>query len=190
MDLIEFIDKSFSFEKNNIRVLGTFNDPLIVAKDICTILEIQNTKQVMKSMPTDFFTKQKVADAMGRQQETMLLKVAGLFWMVVRSKKPIARPFQLWICGDLLPSLYRTGSYKMDAEYIKLIEEKKRLEKENLIQQKVIKRQKYRIVEQGKNNLIMETMISDDFPDKEDRAAYIKSEMDDIKRIMKRQECR
>ena len=190
MDLIEYIDKSFSFEKNNIRVLGTFNDPLIVAKDICNVLGIQNSKKVIANTPNEFICKQQVNDALGRPRETNLLKVAGLFWMVVRSKKPIARPFQLWICGDLLPSLYRTGSYKMDAEYIKLIEEKKRLEKENLIQQKVIKRQKYRIVEQGKNNLIMETMISDDFPDKEDRAAYIKSEMDDIKRIMKRQECR
>jgi len=41
-DLINSIDMNLSFNENNIRVLGTSENPMFVVKDICKILGLSN----------------------------------------------------------------------------------------------------------------------------------------------------
>jgi prophage antirepressor-like protein len=40
MELVEQIDETIIYNKNTVRILGTFNEPWFVAKDICQILDI------------------------------------------------------------------------------------------------------------------------------------------------------
>jgi len=42
MELIKQIDETVSFNEQNIRIIGTCQEPWFVAKDICNILELKN----------------------------------------------------------------------------------------------------------------------------------------------------
>jgi prophage antirepressor-like protein len=70
----------------------------------------------------------------------------------MRCRKPIAKPFQKWVCSEVLPSLRKKGEYRMNEEYhlklkeleeekLKLEEEKILIETENkLLQEKQIEK--------------------------------------------------
>ena len=51
MELIKQIDKTVSFNEQNIRIIGTCQEPWFVAKDICNILELKNLTEAMKMIP-------------------------------------------------------------------------------------------------------------------------------------------
>jgi prophage antirepressor-like protein len=42
---------NLSFNENNIRVLGTSENPMFVVKDICKILGLSNVTEVLRNIP-------------------------------------------------------------------------------------------------------------------------------------------
>jgi prophage antirepressor-like protein len=48
---------------------------------------------------------------MGRTQRAHFINEQNLYRLIMRSDKPIAEPFQDWVCGDVLPSIRKTGKY-------------------------------------------------------------------------------
>jgi len=51
MELINNIDKTICFNENNIRIIGSYNKPWFVAKDICKILEIKDVSMALTKIP-------------------------------------------------------------------------------------------------------------------------------------------
>ena len=51
MELLKQIDETITFNEQNIRVIGTYDEPWFVAKDICNILELKNITEAMKIIP-------------------------------------------------------------------------------------------------------------------------------------------
>ena len=51
MELIKNIDENFNFQNNIIRVIGAYEQPWFVAKDICKILDLSNTTEALKNIP-------------------------------------------------------------------------------------------------------------------------------------------
>ena len=47
MELINEIDETITFNKNIIRILGTYNEPWFVAKDVCDILELKDVSNAL-----------------------------------------------------------------------------------------------------------------------------------------------
>ena len=80
----------------------------------------------------------------------------NLYKVIMRSDKPQAEPFQDWVCGDVLPTLRKTGSYLITTDQvsrkdlalmiIKAEEEKERLALENKNQAEIIESQKPAVV--------------------------------------------
>lgn len=130
------IDMIFKYKDTSLRILGTFDEPLFIAKEICDILELTNSRMVLKNIPEQWKRKDAI-ETNGGAQDTNLITEHGLYFIVMRSDKPVARPFQLWLCGEVIPSLRRTGTYKMNEEYQKLLKEvevaKKVIEQKNKI---------------------------------------------------------
>ena len=50
-ELINQIDKTFNFNENTIRVIGTYNEPWFIAKDICNILGLTNITNALLNIP-------------------------------------------------------------------------------------------------------------------------------------------
>jgi prophage antirepressor-like protein len=86
------------FQHLNIKVYGTFENPLFKAKDIGDLLEIKNVREIIKNYNNKQRCDVSLTDAIGREQETIFLTEQGLYKILMRSRKPIAEQFQDWVC--------------------------------------------------------------------------------------------
>ena len=112
MELINSIDETFKFENKEIRVIGSYQEPWFVAKDICDILELSNTTNALRNIPEKWMTLQNVKSSYNSQNMTLISEPA-VYKLIMRSNKPIAQKFQEAVCEDILPSLRKKGEYKI-----------------------------------------------------------------------------
>ena len=133
MELIKQIDETVSFNEKNIRVIGSYNEPWFVAKDICNILELKNITETMKMIPEKWRGSEKL-NTFGGDQNMIIINEAGLYKLIMRSNKPIAQKFQEVVCAEILPSLRKKGEYKIQSldRNEELEEEQLRIEKEKI----------------------------------------------------------
>jgi len=78
-----------------------------IAKDVCSVLEIQNVTQAVASLDHDERSMFKI----GRQGSTNVINESGLYSLILNSRKPEAKPFKKWVTSEVLPSIRKTGSY-------------------------------------------------------------------------------
>lgn len=129
----------FSFKGERVRVLMTENDePWFIAKDVCDILEISNPSDALKRLDDD----ERSRFNLGRQGETNIINEAGLYVLVLGSRKPEAHEFKRWVTHEVLPQIRRTGGYIPVAE---ADDEKTILAKAVMIGQRTMEEQKRQI---------------------------------------------
>lgn len=106
MNSIE-IFKNESF--GEVRVAGTSEKPLFCLADICRILELQvgATKNRLDQKGISLINTL----TKGGMQELVFVNEKNLYKVIMRSDKPQAETFQDWVCGDVLPSIRKTGNY-------------------------------------------------------------------------------
>ena len=56
----------------------------------------------------------KPIDTLGGTQQMICLSEQGLYFFLGRSDKPKALPYQKWIAGEVVPSIRKTGEYKLE----------------------------------------------------------------------------
>lgn len=64
--------------------------------------------------------------------DSTLIDEAGLYSLVMKSKLPAAEDFQEWVTSDVLPSIRKTGEYKINQELIELRHENQQLTQTNI----------------------------------------------------------
>lgn len=105
----------FLFQFSETREVRSFmqdGEPWFVAVDVCSVLDYENPhKAIQDNIDPDDLTTSEVIDAMGRPQKTIVTNEAGLYSLILRSKKPEAKPFQRWVTHELLPQLRKIGFY-------------------------------------------------------------------------------
>ncbi len=154
-DLIEIIDNSFNFNNETVRIIGSFEEPWFIAKDVCSILGLSNVTEAIRHIPEKWRSSEILSTPSGNQN-TNIINEAGLYKLIMRSNKKVAQKFQEWVCEEVLPSLRKKGEYKMKEEYqlkLKKLEEEKE-EAENLLMIKdaqIKKLQRETQVVDGKN---------------------------------------
>lgn len=94
-------------EFGQIRTVNIDGEPWFVAKDVCDILGVKNTTQSMQQLE-DF---ERAMFNIGRQGKANIISESGFYALVLRSRKPIAKPFRIWVTSEVLPSIRKTGSY-------------------------------------------------------------------------------
>lgn len=86
----------------------TINDEVwFIAKDVCNILDIQNTTQALESLDAD----ERSMFNIGRQGNCNIINESGLYALIIRSRKPEAKKFRKWITSEVIPQIRKTGSY-------------------------------------------------------------------------------
>ena len=129
-----------------IRTAGTSEEPVFCLADICLVLGINNATDVKKRLKEDGVDSIEVIDSMGRTQRAHFINEQNLYRLIMRSDKPIAEPFQDWVCGDVLPSIRKTGKYGLPqtfAEALRLAaEQQEKIER----QQKALQESAHEIV--------------------------------------------
>lgn len=100
--------QTFNFNAATLRTLTDENgDPWFVGKDVCDILEISNPSDALKRLDDD----ERARFNLGRQGETNIVNEAGLYSLVLGSRKPEAREFKRWVTHEVLPSIRQHGLY-------------------------------------------------------------------------------
>lgn len=93
-----------------IRTAGTSDKPLFCLVDICKILGLR-VDGVLPRLKKDGYNQIVVTDSLGRKQNAYFVNEQNLYKVIMRSDKPIAEPFQDWVCGEVLPTIRKTGQY-------------------------------------------------------------------------------
>lgn len=104
--------QNYSFESSNVRIIVEDGEPLFCASDVCKALGHSNTpKALADHCSQDGITKRYTVDSLGRNQSSSFIDERNLYRLVMRSKLPSAEKFQDWVCGEVLPSIRKTGKY-------------------------------------------------------------------------------
>lgn len=96
-----------------IRMVLIDNEPWFVAADVCKILEHTNPTIAMNSL--EDYEKAKLNLGL-KGGNTNVISESGFYALVLRSRKPIAKPFRLWVTTEVLPTIRKTGKYEMTKE--------------------------------------------------------------------------
>ena len=98
----------------SVRVVLRDGEPWFVAKDVCACLAIANHRDAVSLLEEDERDGVGITDSIGRAQTVTAVSEAGLYSLVLRSRKPEAKAFKRWITHEVLPSIRKTGGYSLD----------------------------------------------------------------------------
>ena len=88
------------------------DNPWWVAKDVCKVLDIKNSRDAVQNLDDDEKGVDKIY-TLGGRQNVITINESGLYTLIFRSNKPEAKVFRRWITNEVLPSIRKTGEYKM-----------------------------------------------------------------------------
>lgn len=109
----------FNFKDAAVRVFIDENGgPWFIAKDVCDILGI-NTTHVRRGLDDDEVLT--LPNWKGKGVAPLIISESGLYSLTLKSRKPVAKPFQRWVTHDVLPAIRRTGGYNTAASLERLI---------------------------------------------------------------------
>jgi len=134
--------KAFSLcdKEYPINIQGTIDEPLFQANQIGKLLEMANINKLLSS----FDNNEKVitkSSTLGGIQNVTFLTERGLYKVLARSNKPIAKKFQDWMV-NVIKELRQQGEY--------------RLKQEHEIEKKLIKSQEQNQAKKNTHNTLME----------------------------------
>lgn len=100
---------NYGEEKRPVRTVEIDGEVWFVAKDVCDILEIQNTTQAIQNLDED----ERSMFYIGRQGEANIISEPGLYKLAFKSKKPEAKKFVRWVTHTVLPTIRQTGRFNV-----------------------------------------------------------------------------
>lgn len=90
-----------------VRTIAKDGEPWFVAADVCKVLDLSNPTIAASRLDEDERAKLNL----GRQGETTIVSEAGLYTLVLGSRKPEAKAFKRWITHEVIPTIRRHGAY-------------------------------------------------------------------------------
>ena len=98
------------YKNSPIRIVTKDGEPWFVAKDVCKVLEITKVDSAIRNLDADEKGAHTVSTPGGNQEMTIVSE-AGLYSLILRSRKPEAKAFKRWVTHEVLPSIRKTGAY-------------------------------------------------------------------------------
>ena len=101
-----------TFESREVRLILSNGEPQWIAKDVCEALGIAQPHRSLASLDDDEKGRH-IVTTLGGPQELQTVNEAGLYSLILRSRKPEAKRFKRWITHEVLPSIRKTGAYSL-----------------------------------------------------------------------------
>lgn len=102
----------FNFENSSIRTTIIEDTPYFVAKDIASLLDVKNSRDVISNLDQD----EKgvgLIDTPGGRQKMNVISESGVYAFIGASRKPAAENAKRWLRKEVLPSIRKTGGYQV-----------------------------------------------------------------------------
>ena len=101
----------FSYEGQQLRTVEENGTVWFVAKDIAQALEYSYWQPNIVAHVPEIWKGIKRINTPGGEQEMLCLTENGVYFFLGRSDKAKAVPYQMWIAGDVVPSIRKHGMY-------------------------------------------------------------------------------
>ena len=103
--------QTFNFNSATMRTLTDENgDPWFVAKDVCNILGLENSRKATAELDSDEKNTVTISDGIPGNPNKTIISEPGLYKLIMRSHKPEAKEFQRWVTHEVLPTIRKTGA--------------------------------------------------------------------------------
>lgn len=109
--------QNYSFESSNVRIIVEDGEPFFCAPDVCKALGYNNTSQSLADHCVQKGISKRYTPTNGGLQNLAYIDERNLYRLVMRSKLPSAEKFQDWVCGEVLPSIRKTGKYATQEQF-------------------------------------------------------------------------
>lgn len=101
---------AYQFDLHQVRTIFRNGQAWFVADDVCNILELSSPSNTLARLDEDERGHEQIQTGkISRQMGTV--NESGLFALVLTSSKPEARKFRRWVTSEVLPAIWRTGTY-------------------------------------------------------------------------------
>ena len=149
--IFETLESNFiEFNDDIIRIIIDENEKLwINANDLVEALEYKDIKSAIREHVDKEHKKYKkdINNKLKGQPNAIYLSEAGMYKLILTSRMKIAKQFSKWVTDEVLPSIRKYGTYKLQQktvkEHIDLITKLNILEEENKNMKAQLKKEKY-----------------------------------------------
>ncbi|STQ86740.1 antirepressor, BRO family protein [Helicobacter muridarum] len=97
-----------------VRVIGSNQNPLFCLADVCKVLELESVNKVANAIKAEFelgeLNSSSFDTGYGIKEFSMITE-PQLYFVLMRSDKPKAKPFRQWVVSEVLPSIRKRGYY-------------------------------------------------------------------------------
>lgn len=104
----------FNFNGMDVRMEARADGTTWVHSDVCRAIHISKERDVYAKLDDDERVSM-IVDTLGGPQKVNAITEAGLYSLILQSRKPEAKAFKRWITHEVLPTLRRTGRYEAKA---------------------------------------------------------------------------
>lgn len=112
----------FQFQPSfDIRVQVINNEPWFCLTDVCAVLDIQNSRDMVAKQLDSKGVDKIYTPTNGGNQQLTYVNEPNLYRVIFRSNKPEAKNFQDWVFNEVLPTIRKTGSYTIAKAAIETI---------------------------------------------------------------------
>ncbi|MDF7665695.1 phage antirepressor KilAC domain-containing protein [Bifidobacterium sp. ESL0745] len=119
----------FDFEGQTIRTRTTsLGETWFVLADICKALGMKSSNMVADRLEPNE-KGHTIIDTLGGKQNMAIVNESGVYAIIMRSRKPEAKRFRIWVTGEVLPTIRKTGGYGKQVDVDKLLSEPENLMK-------------------------------------------------------------
>lgn len=101
----------FDYSGRQVRTLDLDGSTWFVAADVCDVLGLRNASEATRGLDADERSSISSPDGTPGNPTTLIISEPGLYSLLVRSRRPEAKPFRRWVTHEVLPSIRRTGTY-------------------------------------------------------------------------------
>jgi prophage antirepressor-like protein len=122
----ELVPITFPGSGEKIRVVEIDGDPWFVAADLCREIGLTQVAQAVRQNVVGGGSTKTTLQTDGGPQEMIVVNEAGMYEIVISSRKPGAKIFRAWIFNEVIPAIRKTGFYETpehrEAKVLELLE--------------------------------------------------------------------
>lgn len=104
---------AFKYEEQQVRTIEKNGEPWFVGKDVADILGYSDTAQAVRKHIDNEDKGVVEMTTPGGKQPVTIINESGLYSLIFSSKLPTAKEFKHWVTSEVLPSIHKTGEYKI-----------------------------------------------------------------------------
>lgn len=101
-----------------LRTIERDGEIWFIGKEVAEMLGYSNARNaVVNHVDSDDKLRTQIEYA-GQRREVSLINESGLYSLILSSKLPAAKDFKRWVTSEVLPSIRKTGSYRIQSSRV------------------------------------------------------------------------